>query len=154
MSGINDDLQNTIEKHLPEMVGKQLQAALKRGEEDRDKLDTLEEKYLEMKAKYDVLERQHQKFEANESKEKELDAKAQSLDLKEQILKIREDHAKERVSEIRGLTERVFGSNRMGYNLNLQVPNANYGKRDQYGNNDCMMTIPAGGRIEKDDTNG
>lgn len=134
MSDIDAALKAEIDKHLPTMVGKQLQERLVQAERDARDLKIAIDTNNALEIKNDKLE----DLKINEAelydREGKVSAREFQVGVKEQLLALREKHAEERVNEIRALTDRVFGSNRMGYNLNLSVPNPSHGQKDQYGN--------------------
>jgi len=152
MSDIDAALKAEIDKHLPTMVGKQLQERLVQADRDardlkicRDSIDTLEAKNKKLES-----------LKINEAelydREGKVSGREFQVGVKEQLLALREKHAEERVLELRNITQSVFGSNRMGYNLNLNVPNPNYGQKDQYGNmliGSYDQTASITGKVEK-----
>lgn len=128
MSNISADIQKAIEENLPGMVGKELQLVLKKAEEDAANLKLTKQLLDDCRDELGQLQKLNHDEMVVRGREAAVFEREKKLDIREEILKLKESHATERVTEIRNLTERVFMSNRLGYNLNLGMPNPNYGK--------------------------
>lgn len=119
MENISVEFQEIINKNLPHAVGSELQKVLAKAEKDAETVKFLQAENEKLKQEIKALREKEVEFDNAQAREKQASEKLREYNTKLEILKIREDHAKERVQEIKSLTERVFGSNRMNYNVNL-----------------------------------
>ena len=119
MDNISTEFQEIINKNLPHAVGNELQKVLTKAQEDAKRVEFFLEENQKLKEEIKALKVKEIEFNSAKEKERQAEERLREYNNKLEILKIKEEHAKERVQEIKSLTERVFSSNRMNYNLNL-----------------------------------
>ncbi len=119
MTELNEEMKALIDKNLPTLVGEQLKKALIDYDKVKTEKGNLVSENLALKRTNTDLENMRSNYINVEQRERAVVTKENQLNIKDEILKVREEHAKQRVEEIRALTQTVFRSNRLGYNLNL-----------------------------------
>lgn len=149
---INENIQKAIKESLPEAVAGELKEYLEETEDLKEENKWLRKENDELKEENGNLRNLKSRLDSVELREKQAEKLNQDLNLREAVLKVREEHVEERVNEIRNLTQTVFRSNRMNYNLDLSIP---YNvPTDGYGNpnygNVHHETVSA--KIQKDDS--
>lgn len=113
------DIQKAIEENLPAMVGSQLKELIfeyERLKKANASMEIANETYsTELKTLRSMkLEREHLD-QANE----ESDRRTRELDARKALLDQQEKYMEARLNDMRSLTQTVFSSNRIGYNVNL-----------------------------------
>lgn len=150
---LTEKIQAAIAENLPNAHAGELKKFIDQAQKDSIELKALREKATKDDRELTTLRGHIQTEKDIEAIKNEQDTKAVELDNREKILEIREYHAKERVSEIRGLTETVFKSNRLNYDVSVGIP-VNPPPKDQYGNRDYSEapdTHMVTGNVTKED---
>lgn len=132
-SQIAENLRKTINENLPATVAEELKKYLTEAEEVFQKLKDKEllitklteevQGLRQLKNREEYLSREEVKQEAERKRLKE---EQREFEFKQKILELKERHAEERLQELRYLTERVFASNKVGYNVGFNIPNPMY----------------------------
>lgn len=123
---LSEEIKKAIQSNLSGLCADELKKFIEVSQENNKKVHRLEAELEELRTTNRQLDGFRQKVIAVEQKERANAAKENELFIKEEILKMREKHAVDRVEEIRRLTDVVFQSNRLSYNMNLSMPNPNY----------------------------
>lgn len=158
---LNKQIQKAIAESLPEATAGELKKYLEKADAAKTDLKLLQQDYDELAANYEDATGELRRLRDLKLKRETIDQENATLavdrmkhDMDVQMLELREQHAKDRVLEIRNMTETVFKSNRMNYNLDLSLPLPV--SKDQYGNRDYNQDSYAdnfvSGSVSKDDT--
>ena len=151
-------IQKIIAESLPEAHAGELKKFIDDANQLKDDHRVLKMEFKDMEKEYTRLLTLEIKAKNIETKMKDLDKKEATIirendeiGLKAKLVELREQHAKERISDMFALTGKVFGSNRMNYNVDFTMPVAL--PKDQYGNVDhCAVTQETvSGSISKED---
>lgn len=119
MTNLSDKLLQIIQEGLPAATAGELKKYIEQAQKNETELNNavklIGDQNEELKVLRPLRDREHNVA----AREVVANVRDVELRIKEEILKVKETHATERVSEIRNLTNTVFQSNRLGYNLNL-----------------------------------
>lgn len=128
MDKLTQELMESVDKNLPQLVGDQLKARLTRADKDSEtaaKVPALESMVQECKAKLETIAKRESEATRRESA---VDLRERNADLREKIIELKETHAKERVAEMRSVVQDVFANSKFKYTENGggSGPNGSY----------------------------
>jgi len=127
MDKLTQELMESVDKNLPQLVGDQLKARLTQADKDKEtaaKVPALESMVAECKKKLEGMDTREQRIAARESAATEREAK---VTLREALLDVKELHAQERVKEMRGVVQDVFANSKFKYQDNGYTSGPNGG---------------------------
>ena len=115
MDKLTQELMESVDKNLPQMVGDQLKARLMQADKDKEiaaKVPALESMLAECKKKLEGIDKRESAVTQRESV---VDLRERNAEVKEKLIELREKHATERVSEMRCVVQDVFANSKLKY---------------------------------------
>lgn len=113
------EIEKVIKEQLPSRVGEELQQVLTKAKEDADRVEHLTKKNKDLETQ---LQKYRHIWETLEEAKKQLEVaevKRKDVEFKEILLQQREELMKERLKDLKEITQTVFRSNRLDYTLSL-----------------------------------
>lgn len=129
------EIQEAINKNLPQEVGAILQERLKKADEDAIRIESLENSIKVLDDKNKHLSNENSILNNLKIKQDTLNKREQELNLKEEIVKLKETHSSERISELRNVVHAVFRNPTYTTSRNL------YQNKDNYDQNGCIQPM-------------
>lgn len=128
---LTNDINAAIAGHLPSAVGEVLRKRLhqadqleKCAESLRKRLEETEQALSTALAKVAAAGAVDARLAKADAREHEIEGAAEAVALREAIISLRETHARERVDDMRSLTQAVFANNHYKYQVQSQVMTA------------------------------